>query len=626
MQELLTIEQFLTLSREESERYILNTMDLEDFWVIGYVSNPSDDDKAFFFIRKLINPYSEKGLNLNVFKEADLTTNIYCHLPKGKERLNNGTLVATKVRINESSKIKEGKIFSTNFNDVHLIEEQNIMSDLLDKLELKLPIIAIKKPDFYNRSHFEIDKLTNIIQQEFERERIAIGNHSNREKAKLAEQLKELQVEQANFNKAQDEFKKQENELLEDSIVVNEKVEVLNRLGFSLEPSKLNTRKKDLQELKLPNNKSELVKLIQEQLALRGYHYESRFLRQLLLSLTTGQMIVLMGPSGTGKTTIIKQLANVIDANYEIIPVQPSWTDKQDLLGFYNPIRKLFVPTPFLDCLIKAKNNPDKLFFICLDEMNLAQIEYYLADILSIREVQGEKLRLYSDFEYEQNFTEIRWFIQQVLRSDKSIEEAMADGNIDTMIHFEMASRYSNMQRYLPQLEIPSNIRIIGTMNVEGAVQAISPKIVDRSLIIPVMKQSKKEIINNQQTTGSYPLDPATFSSGSTKSISSTLRSGLNKIQQKLEDLNITYNDRVENHLQQYFNAAQDFEINTKQQLDDLVVMKLLPRIHDMFEDGQIQGLIEQIELELGKDSQAFKKLEHMQSRMKETSLLSYWS
>lgn len=625
MKELLTIQQFLTLANDEREQYILNKMKLEDFWVMGYISNPTDD-KAFFFIEKLINPYTTLDLNMNIFQDENVSTSVFCSLPQRVERLVQGTLIAAKVRLNDNSKLKEGKIFSTTFKDIYVLEEQSMVLDLLDKTGLDLPIIAITKPTYYERSHSELDTLTNIIQQQAERERISITEYTEKERATITKQLEALQVEQGNLDKEKEDLQQKREELIDNSRIVNQKIEELNKLGFSLEASIEEIEKSELPKFDLPDKQSELIKLIQEQLALRGYYYESRFLRQLLLSLTTGQMIVLMGPSGTGKTTIVKQLADVIDANYEIIPVQPSWTDKQDLLGFYNPIRKLFVPTPFLDCLIKAKNNPDKLYIICLDEMNLAQIEYYLADILSIREVLDEKLRLYSDFEYEQNLSEIRWFVQQVLKSNKKIEEAMSDKNIDTMMHFEMVSRYTNMQRYLPQIEIPSNVRIIGTMNVDGAVQAISPKIVDRSFIIPVMKQNKKENIGSQKTIGRYPIHPSAFTYETTKTISTLLRSALNSLQEELAVMNITFNERVEKHIQQYYNSAHNFEMNTKQQLDDIAVMKLFPRIHNTFDDAQVQKLLEITESQIGKDSGALEKLESMKARFAETGLLSYWS
>lgn len=625
MQEKLTMQQFLDLSNDKRQQYVLEKMKLDAFWVMGYISNPQDE-KPFFFIEKLINPYTTMNLNLHIFKGENLNNSVYCSLPSGAKRLEDGTLVVAKVRLNDEGKIKESKIFSTTYTDIKLSEKTNKVMDLIEKTGMDLPIVALTKPIYYERSNAEFDELTNIIQNVADQERQSIKELTEHENKKLESQFERLRTEQESLNIEQEKLLQRQEELLQESKNVNQKIDRLNELGFSLKPVKIEVEKNELPKFDLPKKQTELIKLIQEQLALRGYNYESRFLRQLLLSLTTGQMIVLMGPSGTGKTTIIKQLADIIDANYEIIPVQPSWTDKQDLLGFYNPIRKLFVPTAFLDCLIKAKNNPDKLYFICLDEMNLAQIEYYLADILSIREVPDEKLRLYSDFEYEQNLSEIRWFTQQVLKSNKSLEEVMAEGIIDTMMHFEMASRYTNMQRYLPQLEIPLNIRIIGTMNVDGAVQAISPKIVDRSFIIPLMKQNKKEIVDSEKTIGRYPLHPAAFSFETTKNISSELRSGLNKIQKELAALNITYNERVEKHIQQYYNAAHDFEIKTKQQLDDLVVMKLFPRIHDTFDDAQIQGLMKLIESELGKDSHAFEKLKHMQFLVEETGLLSYWS
>lgn len=625
MKELLTIQNFLTLSNDEREQYILNEMKLEDFWVMGYISNPRDD-KAFFFIRKLINPYTTLDLEMNIFQDTNLITNVFCSLPHGEERLKEGTLVAVKVRLNDNSKIKERKVFFTTYKDIYVLEEPSMVMDLLDKTVLDLPIIAITKPTYYERSNSEFDTLTNIIQQQAERERISITDYAEKERATITKQLEALQVEQENLDKERENLQRKREKLLDDSKVVNQKIEELNKLGFSLEASIERIEKSELPKFELPSKQSELIKLVQEQLALRGYYYENRFLRQLLLSLTTGQMIVLMGPSGTGKTTIIKQLADVIDANYEIIPVQPSWTDKQDLLGFYNPIRKLFVPTPFLDCLIKAKNNPDRLYFICLDEMNLAQIEYYLADILSIREVPDEKLRLYSDYEYEQNLSEIRWFVQRVLKSNKPIEETMNDGNIDTMMHFEMVSRYTNMQRYLPQLEIPSNVRIIGTMNVDGAVQAISPKIVDRSFIIPVMKQNKKENVVSQKTIGRYPIHPSALTYETTKTISTLLRSVLNSVQEELAAMNITFNERVENHIQQYYNSADIFEMNTKQQLDDIAIMKLFPRIHNTFDDAQVQNLLAITEAHVGKDSAALDKMKSMQERMAETGLLSYWS
>ena len=381
--------------------------------------------------------------------------------------------------------------------------------------------------------------------------------------------------------------------------------------------------------LETPETPSQLLKEIQSQLSLRGYHYEGKTLRQIFLALMTEQMIILSGPSGTGKTTIVKQLATLINAKYEIIPVQPSWTDKQDLLGFYNPIRKLYVPSPFLDCLIEAKENIDQLYFICLDEMNLAQIEYYLADLLSVRELQEAKLRLYSEFEYKQNMSEIKWFVQQMLKEEyTSVEEALKKNQIDSIAHYKMIARYENIKRYSSLIDIPENVRIIGTMNVDGAVQALSPKVIDRSFVIPINRQ-KKENVKTVVDSGKYNIPAEYFKINITETpkISSQLRQAVNEVQEKLEDWNIEYNDRVEQHILLYYIAAKNMGISTKQQIDDITLMKLLPRLHEMLDNERlITELYQIIENHTKGEDLSTGKIKKMKHKFEQTGLFSYWS
>lgn len=612
MRNKLSINDYYNLNTEEKKEYVLEIMELEAFWVMGYVKNARKEN-SFYFIENLINPYTTLSLNWNVFSDIALNNKLRFDIPHTNEKIKDGTLILAKItlNLNEENLSKKGVLFKTSHKEVKVIESLDKVAELIEKTEMNLPLIALTSPLYYERSNKEFDELTDIVRNVAAKERQTIKELNEVENKKLEEKLQKIILKEKKF---ESEYK-----------IFAEKIKKINELGFSLELQKAKSEIDQLTKLKLPSN-NELVLLIKEQLKLRGYYYNIDLLRQVLLSLLTGEMIILVGPSGTGKTTIVRQLADVIDANYEIIPVQPSWTDKQDLIGFYNPIRKLFVPSPFLDCLIKAKDNPDKLFFICLDEMNLAQIEYYLADILSIREVPDEKLRLYSDLEYEQNISEIRWFIQNILKSEKTIEEAMVDKNIDTMMHFEMISRYKNMQRYLPKLEIPSNIRILGTMNIDGAVQSISPKIIDRSFIIPVMKQSISEETDNEKLIGRYPLNPNDFKNKSNSNDSLLLQSELVSIQKELKKFNIEFNNRFEKQLNSYHNIAQKFNISEQEQVDDLVLLKFLPRIHNTFEEVEINNLIEKIKLEIGESSQTLKKIEDMKSQIKDIGLLSYWS
>lgn len=612
MRKKLSIHDYYNLDTEEKKEYILEIMELEAFWVIGYVKNTRKEN-SFYFIENLINPYTTLSLNWNVFSDIALNNKLKFDIPHTNEKMKDGTLVLAKITLdsNEENLSKKGVLFKTFHKEVKVIESLDKVAKLIEKTDMNLPLIALTSPLYYERTEKEFDELTNIVRKVAEKERQTIKELKELENRKLEKKLQEITLKEKKF---ESEYK-----------IFAEKIKKINELGFELELQKTKSEKDQLTKFELPNN-NELVLLIKEQLKLRGFYYSIDLLRQILLSLLTGEMIILIGPSGTGKTSIVRQLADVIDADYEIMPVQPSWTDKQDLIGFYNPIRKLFVPSPFLDCLIKAKDNPDKLFFICLDEMNLAQIEYYLADMLSIREVPGEKLRLYSDLEYEQNISEIQWFVQNILKSEKKIEEAMSDKNIDTMMHFEMISRYKNIQRYPAKLEIPSNIRILGTMNVDGAVQSISPKIIDRSFIIPVMKQSIDEETYSKKSIGRYSLNPNDFKSKSNSNDSLLLQSKLISIQKELKKFNIEFNNRFEKQLKSYHQIAQKFDISEQEQVDDLVLLKFLPRIHNTFEDVEINNLIEKIKLEIGESSQTLKKIEDMKSQIKDIGLLSYWS
>src|SRR5690606_26805898 len=124
----------------------------------------------------------------------------------------------------------------------------------------------------------------------------------------------------------------------------------------------------------------------------------------------TNDLIILTGESGAGKTNLVKSFADAVGGVSKIIPVKPNWTSSEDLLGYYNPLEKKYLSTPFLDTLIEASRNPDVPYFICLDEMNLARVEYYFADFLSLLEERGSLpvIELYSDDESSHVLSEFR--------------------------------------------------------------------------------------------------------------------------------------------------------------------------------------------------------------------------
>lgn len=612
MIEAITIEAFAELSSNDREAYILDRTQLEDFWLIGHVRYHFEE-KPFFFIEQLINPYTGVSLEAKIFNNFSRPLSIYCRKKAADKPYEDGTMVAAKFNLTESNnEIKKGHILNTILDEVYPIEDSDEIFDLVGMNKEDLGIIALAKPSLYKDRKSRFIDAANII------------------KTKIKDDIENLDLKIDENQKQLLYMERQEERLDKTKQNLYSLQQKLEELGFVFDKQpEVQLEETEESFLDTPETLSELLKGIQTQLSVRGYHYEEKTLRQILLALMTEQMIILSGPSGTGKTTIVKQLASIINAKYEIIPVQPSWTDKQDLLGFYNPIRKLYVPSAFLDCLIEAKQNEDKLYFICLDEMNLAQIEYYLADVLSIRELEDGKLRLYSDFEYEQNMNEIRWFIQRMSQEETlEIEEALRKIQMDSLAHYEMVTRFENLKRYSPVLNIPQNVRIIGTMNVDGAVQALSPKVIDRSFVIPLYRQESEKVASVSKI-GQYDISAQYFTTNTTETpkISNQLREAVKDIQQELKNWHIEYNERVERHILLYYVAAKNLGISTKQLADDITIMKLLPRIHEMVDDEQlITRLIEVVERHVKDELLSKRKLEKMQQRFEQTGLYSYWS
>ena len=115
-------------------------------------------------------------------------------------------------------------------------------------------------------------------------------------------------------------------------------------------------------------------------------YYREDVIKQLFAGIATSKLIILEGISGTGKTSLAFALGKFFNFDSAICPVQPSWKDRSELLGYYNEFTKKFNETEFLKALYTTTYRQD-LDVIVLDEMNLARIEYYFAEFLSIMEL-----------------------------------------------------------------------------------------------------------------------------------------------------------------------------------------------------------------------------------------------
>lgn len=252
-----------------------------------------------------------------------------------------------------------------------------------------------------------------------------------------------------------------------------------------------------------------LVAYVQAHLWRKGMRYTRAQLRDFITLLRTNDLIVLAGDSGSGKTSLVKSVASAIGAQCTIVPVKPNWTGSEDLLGYYNPIEGRYHPSQFLRALLDAARDPDVPHFICLDEMNLARVEYYFADFLSLLETRGEEpwIHLYSSADERQTVVDNRIFLalekearkRAGLSDDVSFEDILMNDQAnlelrklagfqesDTVLahHARIRRSIAGLIEIPTGLQFPRNVWIIGAINVDETTHYLSPKILDRAHVM----------------------------------------------------------------------------------------------------------------------------------------------
>ncbi len=179
------------------------------------------------------------------------------------------------------------------------------------------------------------------------------------------------------------------------------------------------------------------------------------------------------------------------------------------MLGYYNPLEKKYLATPFLEAILEASKNPETPYFICLDEMNLARVEYYFADFLSKLEErkQQPQIQLYSDDEAAHVLSELRGVVSIIssakekynkngiidfvaLMQDEQVSSEMRRAfgfsDKDSLIkyHGDVRRMLSGVIGIPSTITIPNNVRIIGAINIDETTHYLSPKILDRAHIM----------------------------------------------------------------------------------------------------------------------------------------------
>ncbi|MCL2847307.1 MAG: AAA family ATPase [Firmicutes bacterium] len=196
--------------------------------------------------------------------------------------------------------------------------------------------------------------------------------------------------------------------------------------------------------------------------------YSMREIKTFIAGLSFSRFSILQGLSGTGKTSLPKIVMSALSGNCEMIPVESSWRDKNELLGYYNEFNKKFTPKAFTEGLYKASLNQDTPTFIVLDEMNLSRVEYYFSDFLSILEETDESKR------------KLKLFDVQLfpIEEEKDNYLSLIDGHT---------------------IAIPPNVWFVGTANRDESTFEISDKVYDRANTLNFDKRAPKSAPSNNE-------------------------------------------------------------------------------------------------------------------------------
>ncbi len=181
-------------------------------------------------------------------------------------------------------------------------------------------------------------------------------------------------------------------------------------------------------------------------------YYDIEDIRRFIGAMAVTKLIILQGMSGTGKTSLAYAFGEYLGNKTVVVPIQPMWKERTDLVGYYNEFTKKFNETTLLYKMYEANYN-EEIYVTVLDEMNIARVEYYFAEFLSLLEIpnpDGRNLDVVSD------------------RREDDPKLLQKNG----------------------KLRLPTNMWYVGTANNDDSTFSISDKVYDRAMVLNLDKKA----------------------------------------------------------------------------------------------------------------------------------------
>lgn len=292
----------------------------------------------------------------------------------------------------------------------------------------------------------------------------------------------------------------------------------------------------------------------------QGLFYEEKDLYNFHTAMKVPGLVILSGMSGTGKSRLVQAYGKALglsDSQIAIVPVRPSWTDDGDLLGYADTLNAVYRPgdSELVNMLLEAEKeeNQDRIYIICFDEMNLARVEHYFSQFLSLLEMDRPHrvLRLYND---------------------------------------DLAARLQNAGQYKPTVKIGDNVLFVGTVNVDESTVHFSDKVLDRANVLE-LKVLPYHVLKNISGNASTAIGEGSISFGDYQKMKNpsqafeltdeeieffwTLHEDLQRLSQKMG-----IGPRIIRQIDRYLkNIPNSGAFNRSEALDLQVVQRILTKI-----------------------------------------------
>lgn len=275
-------------------------------------------------------------------------------------------------------------------------------------------------------------------------------------------------------------------------------------------------------------------------------YYPKKIISIFFAGMATSRLMILEGISGTGKTSLPYAMGKFFNHDSSIISVQPAWRDRAELLGYLNEFTKRFNETDFLKSLYEATYRED-LSFIILDEMNLARVEYYFAEFLSIMEMPNHE----------------EWKIEIVAGDSPGDPKNFQNGKII----------------------VPYNLWFIGTANKDDSTFTITDKVYDRA--VPIMMNTKANFIDAPNTNSiimSFEYLDGLFKSAEKKfSITPKTMDSLAKLDLFITaKFKITFGNRIMKQIKQFIPVYVACGRSELEGLDYLFAYKIIRKFESL--------------------------------------------